>query len=284
MRDACTAPALDAGFGTQALLLTFCGNYLRGRQAPVLSGSVVSVLGRVGTSQHAARTALSRMVTRGLLRRIRRGKRVYLALTPRAEEILEDGARRVRASIAAEWDGSWTLLGFSLPETRRADRHLLRARLSWLGFGILQKGLWVASGQVDVTQVLAELKLTSHVRVFSARALPPAEIADMIRATWDIDGLAGRYRQFLGRWDHLYPCPGAPDDLARQLLMLTEWLVLVRADPRLPLEHLPADWPAVRAAQVAARLRERYEISARRIVGGEVEWLDSRPADPPRVS
>jgi len=262
-----TALTASAGRGAHAqpLLLTFCGNYLRGQQAPVLSGSVVSVLGRVGTSEHAARTAMSRMVTRGLLQRIRRGKRVYLTLTPRAEQILDEGARRIEAPVEPVWDGSWTLLGFSLPESRRADRHQLRARLSWLGFGMLQKGLWLAPGQIDVASVLADLKVGSHIRVFSARAVPPAEIAEMIRATWDLDDLSGRYHQFLGRWDHAFPVPEAADDLARQLLMLTEWLMLVRADPRLPLEHLPTDWPAVRATQVAAALRARYEVS-----GGDI--------------
>ena len=278
----------DTGLGAQAVLLTFCGNYLLGQQAPVLSGSVAAVLGRTGVSQYAARTAMGRMVTRGLLRRIRRGKQVYLTLTSLAEEILEDGARRIESPVSYDWDGSWTLLAFSLPESRRADRHRLRARLSWYGFGMLQKGLWVAPGQADAGRVLDGLNVSSHVRVFNARALPPTEIAEMIRVTWDLGDLSGRYRQFLSRWDHPHPLPDAPDDLARQLLLLTEWLVLVRADPRLPLEHLPAGWPSVRAAQVVAQLRRLFDPPARRIAGSILRRLDrwhpeDEPDAPPRA-
>ena len=37
-----------------------------------------------------------------------------------------------------------------------------------------------------------------------------------------------------------HPLADAPDDLARQLRLHAEWRQLIRKDPRLPAEHLPA--------------------------------------------
>lgn len=53
--------------------------------------------------------------------------------------------------------------------------------------------------------------------------------------------------------------------LTPYLWMTTEWLQLVRADLRLPVERLPADWPAVRGQEVLPALRERHKVPARRL-------------------
>ncbi|HEY0578623.1 MAG TPA: hypothetical protein VGD73_31350, partial [Pseudonocardia sp.] len=56
---------------------------------------VIQVFDRVGISEEAVRSTLTRMVKRGLLTRHRNGRRVYFGLSARATEVLEDGARRV---------------------------------------------------------------------------------------------------------------------------------------------------------------------------------------------
>src|SRR5688572_5301363 len=108
----------------ESLLLAFLGAHLRDRDVAVATGSVIDVLGRLGVGEHATRATLSRMTARGLLSSIRQGRRSYLAPTPRAVDVLRDGDARIRADVVnRDWDGYWTLLSFSVPESRRADRH-----------------------------------------------------------------------------------------------------------------------------------------------------------------
>jgi phenylacetic acid degradation operon negative regulatory protein len=168
--------------------------------------------------------------------------------------------------VNRDWNGRWTLLAFSLPETRRADRHLLRSRLLFARFGLLQNGLWIAADDVDVPTLLDGLSVQDDVRAFRASTLTPTEAAQLIDDAWDLGALRAGYEAFLDRWDRPFPAPEAEDDLARELYLAGEWLFLVREDPRLPLEHLAADWPAVRAERVAHRLRGAYRKSARTIV------------------
>jgi phenylacetic acid degradation operon negative regulatory protein len=47
-------------------------------------------------------------------------------------------------AVNRHWDGRWTLLSFTLPESWQRQRHELRIRLLWAGFGPLQGGLWIA--------------------------------------------------------------------------------------------------------------------------------------------
>src|SRR5688500_7162687 len=115
----------------QSLLMAFFGGYLLGRGVHVATSAVIDVLDRVGVSEHAARSTLSRMARRDLLRRVRRGRKVYLGLTPRSREVLHDGDVRVWRTEAVHdgWDGTWTLLSFSLPDSWQRQRHELRSRL-----------------------------------------------------------------------------------------------------------------------------------------------------------
>ncbi len=261
----------------QAIMLTFCAHYMLRRDEAVYSGSLIEVLGRVGISEHAARSTLSRMSARGLLERHRSGKRVYFALTDQAVAVLEEGGRRLGRAINRDWDGTWTLLGFSLPETRRAERHLLRSRLTWAGFGLLQSGLWIAPHAVDVGRLLRGLDVVDHVKAFRASALPPSQVSDMIADAWDLGEIARGYRDFLRRWDGPEPPPGAADPLSHQLLMAAEWLLLIRQDPRLPLRHLPADWPAVRAEQLFLHRRETLQRQALPVVDALLDRLPLQP-------
>lgn len=262
----------------QTMMLTFLGNYVLGRDVCVFSGSYLDVMARVGVSEHATRSTLTRMVSRGLLRRQRQGRKMYFGLTPHSEEILKDGEARVWATgpVNLDSDGEWTLVGFSLPEEWRRARHDLRSRLTWSGFGMLHNGLWIAPSRVDVSATLAELGLADHVKVFSARLVHPADIGPLLRDAYDLTALAERYETFLRRWDRPAPLPGHPDPLARKLFLLSEWLEIIRHDPRLPIQDLPPGWPAPRAYDLLHAHHTTLEDPAR-LVAEHI--LDALPVE-----
>jgi phenylacetic acid degradation operon negative regulatory protein len=251
----------------QSVILTFLGDHVYGHGICVSSGSFIEAFARVGISEQATRSTLTRMVGRGLLRRQRAGRRMYFGLTQASTRVLADGERRIwRSGVVNDEDGDrWTLVGFSLPESWQRQRHELRSRLTWAGFGPLQNGLWIAPGEVDAARVIADLGV--GVKVFSAEPRCPTDMQALVRDAYDLEGLGDGYRAFLARWDRADPVPGAADDLARSLLLVSEWLGIIRADPRLPLRHLPHDWPAEKAQRVCHALHERFKPEAEAIVG-----------------
>lgn len=255
---------LSPALRPQSIMLALLGDYVYDRDVAVFSGGFVEVLGRVGISEQATRSTLTRMVNRGLLARHRQGRRMFFGLTERSRAILKEGGVRIWETgvVNQETGGGWTLVGFSLPEERRRARHDLRTRLTWAGFGMLHSGLWIAPSRVEVGGILAELGLEEEVKVFTAQPVHPADIGPLIRDAYDLSGLARRYRAFLARWDRTSPVPDASDDLVRELLLMAEWLQIIRGDPRLPLEHLPSDWPAPDAQRVFRETRDRIEGAA----------------------
>jgi phenylacetic acid degradation operon negative regulatory protein len=267
--------AVQEDHSAQSLMLSFLGIYVLGRNAAVYSGSVIDVFARAGVSQDAVRSTLTRMAGRGLLERHRRGRKVYFGLSNRATEVLADGARRVwqTGAVNRDWDGTWTLVAFSLPDSRRDERHDLRSQLIWNGFGLLQNGLWIAPGPKDAAAIAEGLGLVDNVTVFTARHAKPTESADLVRRAFDVAAIADRYREFLARWDVPAPVSDLPDDLARQLVLHTDWLRLVRQDPHLPAEHLAVDWPAIRAETVFRHLAHRYDTTAASIARDLIEEI-----------
>lgn len=247
----------------QLVLLLLFGDHLLGRDLSLFSGSAIDILGRLGVSEHATRSTLARMVNRGLLHRRRDGRRMYFGLTPAAVDLLRDGQRRIwqTGAVNDTWDGTWTLLCFSLPEAWQRERHGLRSQLAWAGFGPLQGGLWIAPGRVEVRAVVSGLGLDAHVRVFRAQADEVTDVRQLIGDAYDLDGLAARYHAFLTRWES--PA-GADDPLSTRLLVVGDWLRVIRRDPRLPVRHLPDDWPAERAQAAFHRLAEAVEEPARK--------------------
>jgi phenylacetic acid degradation operon negative regulatory protein len=258
-------------------MLTLLGRYLLGRAVAVSAASVIEVFARVGVGEHAARSTLTRMVNRGLLSRQRHGRAMYFGLTERSERILRDGEARLwkLGAVNRDWDGVWTLLGFSLPESWQKQRHELRSQLAWAGFGPLFNGLWVAPGRAAVDEIVGSLGLESHVKAFHATTIPGTDVDQMIRETWDLDALAGPYHAFVERWRNIEAeLDGGADPLAATLMMNADWLRVIRDDPRLPVEHLPADWPAAEAEALFVRVDRRAAAEAARIAE---HLLDVRP-------
>ncbi|GAB2910872.1 PaaX family transcriptional regulator C-terminal domain-containing protein [Nonomuraea fastidiosa] len=265
----------------QSAILTFLGDYVYGRGICVASRSFIEAFGKVGISEEATRSTLTRMVRRGLLRRQRSGRRMYFGLTPISTEVLKDGERRIwHSGVVNDSDADrWTLIGFSLPESWQRQRHELRSRLVWAGFGPLQNGLWIAPGEVDATGVIEDLG--ANVKVFAAEPRTPTDMQALVRDAYDLEGLGERYREFLRRWDTADPAPEAPDDLARSLMLLTGWLQIIRTDPRLPLRYLPHDWPAEKAQRVCHSLHERFRPQAAGIVADLLDTVpDESSAEP----
>jgi DNA-binding transcriptional regulator PaaX len=256
----------------ESLLLAFFGAHLLDRESAVAVGSVIDVLGVLGVGEHAARATLKRMAQRGLLRATRQGRQAYVSLTPRAVIVLREGANRLGARVTdRNWDGHWALLAFSVPESRRDDRHALRTRLRWAGFGLLRDGLWIAPSADGVTDKLADLDLLDYVKIFRAESLTPADPRLLVGEAWDLSGLARAYRSFLDRWEQ-----GARDTLdalTGRMLLEAEWLLLIRDDPSLPLSLLPDEWPGIAAEEAFRSLRQKVLEPSQRLAEATLSWL-----------
>jgi phenylacetic acid degradation operon negative regulatory protein len=241
----------------RALIVTIYGLYSRlgPHHGWLPVSALVRLLDLLDVDEPAVRSAISRLKRRGLLEADRRGGVAGYALSDGATEILADGDTRIFAPLTPRLADGWLLAVFSVPETERAKRHLLRSQLGALGFGSAAPGVWVAPAHRFelAAATLERHALTAYVDLFRAEYLAFGDIEKHAREWWDLDGLRADYEAFLAAYGDL-------DDktpFADWVRALTAWRRLPYRDPGLPIELLPADWPGHEARSLIHQLRAR---------------------------
>jgi phenylacetic acid degradation operon negative regulatory protein len=282
------------GLRAQDVVLTLFGDYLLRREAPVWTGSLITLLGRLGLSSMAARTALSRMARRGWLTVARRGTRSYHDLTLRGRAVLAEGGRRIHHPPREEpWDGTWLLVAFSIPESRRRLRDQLRVKLQWLGCAPLTNGLWITPHDVrrEIQAIATELRVAKHVELFRGPHIGFAGGPDLVARCWNLKAVNAHYATFIDRWGADFdrcrdcvksggqlPIPNSCADPAecfrRRFMLVHEYRRFPLEDPFLPRQLLPAGWRGEEAAQLFERYDDVLTEPAERYVRLVVEAGD----------
>lgn len=231
----------------QDLVLTILGVHLRTPRAQVWSGGAVELLGELGFSTEAARAALARLASRGLLDRHKEGRLVFYTLTARAEELLSDGDRRIYSfGRTASPSNAWTVVWHAMPETHRVARSRLASRLRFLGFGPVQDGTWVAAHdrEPEARSVLRDLEVEEFASVFIGRLSRDIPPHALMAQAWDIDAAAGQYEAFIGDYGPLRD-PHTSMQLSDREAFTTRTVMIHRfrefpaTDPELPRDIDP---------------------------------------------
>ena len=121
------------------------------------------------------RSSISRLKRRGLLDAAPDGVAGY-ALSEEAREILAEGDGRIFGRRRAEPSDGWVLVVFCVPEAERDQRHELRSQLTWLGFGTVSPGVWIAPAHLsdEAGEMLDRAAWTSTSSCSAAPTWPSA--------------------------------------------------------------------------------------------------------------
>jgi phenylacetic acid degradation operon negative regulatory protein len=259
----------------QHLLLTLLGDYWYGHQEALPSRALSAVLSEFGISYQGARAAISRLSRRGLLEFSRYDGRSGYRLTKYANSVLTEGLQRILqfGTSPNAWDGSWTVVIFSVPESQRELRHVARTRLRWLGFSPLYNGTWVSPWQrcSEAARLLSEVGVRHAIVLRSTLSESSPESPT---SAWDLDALTNAYNDFLDEFSPLLERAqsgniGTAEALLKRILLMDAWRQFPAIDPDLPAELLPPDFPRSSARNLFAELYDMLgplaEIRIRRI-------------------
>lgn len=251
----------------RALIVTVYGLYGRDAGGWFSIASLIRLMAGLGVDEPAVRSAMSRLKSRGLLEARRLDGVAGYGVTRRGAAILAEGDRRIFDRPRAAAADGWLLVVFSVPEKERSRRHALRSRLTWLGFGTVAAGAWIAPAHLadETAQVLEADGMAGYVSVFRADYLAFGDVTEKVGQWWDLDRLERLYQAFiesagpvLARWrlGGRRPAERPDDAFADYVRVLTAWRRLPFLDPGLPSGLLPADWRGAQAGELFGELRE----------------------------
>jgi phenylacetic acid degradation operon negative regulatory protein len=237
-------------------VLTLFGDYWWDVDEALPTGALIAALGDLGVKEAAARATLTRLTRMELLVPSRIGRRTTHRLSPQGRATIDAEAEWLTTFGRAEpeWDGWWSVLAFSIPESRRATRHSARSRLKWLGYASLHDGVWISPFDT-ADQAMTELRTLGVDTVTAMRAQLKTSTAGGPQSAWALDVVRREYDRFVRDLEQADGLRGAAALAARSQLMLT-WLRFRSDHVGLPGELLPEDWPRL---SVARRFAERYD-------------------------
>lgn len=251
----------------------------------IVADEVLPVAAACGQSPEQVRSCLRRLVTEGLFVRHGAGSSARYEATEAGLASLGTTVERARLAYGQDaagrgWDRKWRLVGFAVPEERRALRDAYRDRLLALGGAPVQGGLYVSPHHWvgDVMREAARLGVEEFVTVAVTDDLVIAGVRDpraLARRLWPVDDLAARYESFVTEYEHIPDALEAmrkrkerlPDAafLPGALSMAVAFRSCFQTDPLLPPELLPRPWPGkvardllMQSRRLALQLRQAH--------------------------
>ncbi|MGW7433457.1 PaaX family transcriptional regulator [Streptomyces sp. NPDC054861] len=259
-----------------SLINTVFGAFLRRLGGWISIADLITLMAELDVDGPAVRSAISRLKKRGVLEPERRGATGY-RLSPAVLPVFDEGDRRIFAGLEpADLADGWAMAVFSVPESERSHRYQLRTRLTWLGFGNIAPGVWLAPGRLldDARSMLVRLGLSDYVHLFHAEYAAFSDLPGTVSSWWDFPAIQTQYAAFTDAHAPLaarLATVGEPPEPAEAFRhyapLLTQWRRLPYLDPGLPTELLPPDWNAVAARQVFQRLHGVLQAPSLRHVG-----------------
>lgn len=211
------------------------------------------------------------MCRAGLLGVKRGGKGSYYSLSDSGYDLLNKGTERIFQRKNERWDGSWSIVTYSIPERMRESRDRLRLELGWLGYGALSEATWISPYDLtsEVEQLARRIGVADRIYSFHVRHSGSTKPDDIVARCWDLGLIHERYAEFIDEYKpkleglserlRLGENVAPSEYFVERFRLIHEYRRLPYYDPDLPKELLPENWLR---PQAAALFRDYHDLLA----------------------
>jgi len=207
-----------------------------------------------------------RSIKTGYIERIEKQGEIFIRLTSQGnKKIIRDFP--LFSLQNKKWDGKWRVVIFDIEEINRSARDGLRKKLKELGFGMLQKSVFISAHNVikDMLEFIENVGLKDVVYTFEASNLATGAVKGLVNRVWNLDVLNQKYREIIEKIEDGYLT--VEHDRVKMLndenrknkarlarTLREKYLIIALRDPFLPKELLPPDWFGYEAKKLIKNL------------------------------
>jgi len=163
--------------------------------------------------------------------------------------------------LKEEWDGKWRIISYEIPESRREIRDHLRREMQGWGLGPWHRSFWLTPHPVfeRLKELVVGKEEEKYIQAFSADH-SFGQRAILIEKVWMIKELDKKYREMFKKWhDILASDVGAltpkNSKIEKFLLVISEYVTLLREDPGLPKQLIGEQWIGFEAYNIFKEIK-----------------------------
>ena len=212
---------------------------LLGVRPPALPPAALVRAGEIfGIAEGTTRVALSRMLAAGELEMDDGRYTLHGRLLERMAR--QDASQR---PAVRKWDGTWRTAVVTANARSAAERSELRAAMHELRFAELREGVWMRPDNLGTEDAPRARAIADDQCTWLRSSVDdPSAVANEL---WDLDAWAERATMLRRRLDESRRALEVPsrDDIRDGFVIAAAALRHMQADPLMPPDLLPADWP-----------------------------------------
>ncbi len=205
------------------------------------------------TNKNTVYSAVKKLLSAGKIEKIVVDGEVYYRITSQGWDKLKSQLSLTKWQ-RKPWDSQWRVLIFDIAEKRRGRRDALRRQLCQIGFGHLQRSVWISPFNVvdQLQEILAFQGLSREAVIFRARRIGEKSNHDLAEKAWPLFEISERYD------DLIWELTEANEKYQHDTTKIAEanekyiagYLNILKDDPCLPRELLQKYWRGFQAQKI----------------------------------
>jgi len=208
---------------------------------------------------------VSRSLKTKHIEKIEKDEKIYMRITSEGRKTIQRDFPMLLLQNRS-WDGKWRIVMFDVEEANKKIREKLRSKLKELGFGMLQKSVFVSPHDIakDFMEFAQASGISEYLCILESRILMVGNEREFANKVWKLEDLNAKYEGIIDEIEdakNKYMISNSDrikkSDIQREKNMRSvrnKWLMTVAQDPFLPKKLLPKIWHREKAEKLVKGL------------------------------
>lgn len=237
----------------------------------LMSSSYKSMYGWVPRRyrKHNFYQLISRSLKTRFIEKIEKDGEIYIRITTEGKKTIQRDFPMLLLQNR-KWDGRWRIVMFDVEEINKKVRDRLRTKLKELGFGMLQKSVFISPHDIvkDFSEFAESSGINDYLYLLETHRLIIGDERAFANKIWKLEELNKKYKDIIDEIDKIKnthiifnsdrvkKSDSKRKEEMRSVMasVRAKWLKIVISDPFLPKMFLPKPWYGEKAEKVVKGL------------------------------